>query len=246
MDISKNNAKGSAEILGGGYIAYQGINHGLPRALGIRIEYHTTTKDNARKIKESGGYLDPKFGGGETGWSKRVNSRHFLDNSKDYVHITGTNKNSKIPKKVPKQLSGLYRTVSRQINCALYKTVGNTEVEEFKSCKEFNPKYVLMLLKGNLTPFNNTERLCVGGIDSYFDDNFIPDTDSCAALKTKQKVKVSTSRPGAMIDGLKKFGLKGMKENKARVALGGALCGGGIYLGKKLIDKGRLNIKENQ
>ena len=57
-------------------------------------------------------------------------------------------------------------------------------------------------------------------------------------MKTKQKVKVSNNRFTATIDALKEFGLKGIKENKGRVAFGVSLIALGTYFGCKLIKKG--------
>ena len=34
--MDKNDVIGTGQIAGGGYLAYKGVSHGLPRALGIR------------------------------------------------------------------------------------------------------------------------------------------------------------------------------------------------------------------
>lgn len=69
--LDKNNLVGAAQLAGGTYLGYQGIKHGLPRALGLRIEYHTTSKSNADLIKKSENFLDPKFGG-KNGYAQKV------------------------------------------------------------------------------------------------------------------------------------------------------------------------------
>lgn len=76
---------------------------------------------------------------------------------------------------------------------------------------------------------------------NFFYKNFIPDSDDIA-LKTKNKVKVYDNRFSATITGLKEFGLKGMKENKGRVAFGVGLLALGTYGVIKLFRKSVNNI----
>ena len=63
------------------------------------------------------------------------------------------------------------------------------------------------------------------------------------ALKTTKKLKVNTTRIGAMFSGLKKFGLKGMKENKGRVAVSIAIISMASFAAYKLCQRGINNIK---
>lgn len=84
--------------------------------------------------------------------------------------------------------------------------------------------------------------LYIGGTDKYFSSHFMPDDDDIA-LKTKELVKVSKTKFGAMIDAIKKEGLTGIKQNKTRVA-GGALIALSLgFLAYKLIKNGINNIK---
>ena len=71
------------------------------------------------------------------------------------------------------------------------------------------------------------------GIINDFDD---------IALKSSKKLKVYSNRFSAMFAGLKKFGLKGMKENKSRVAAGIAIMSLSLCCAGKLIKKGISNI----
>lgn len=61
------------------------VESGIPRALGIRVESHSTSKEAAKSILENGGNLDPNYGG--KGAAKV--SKQFQENSANYVHITG-------------------------------------------------------------------------------------------------------------------------------------------------------------
>ena len=101
-------------------------------------------------------------------------------------------------------------------------------------------------LEGALKKFkNNTKKFCIPGIDSYFNKNFIPDSDSSAALKSTKPLKAYNNRFSAMIAGLKEFGLKGIKENKGRVAFGLSIMALGAYSAINLIQKGIQRISEN-
>lgn len=105
----------------------------------------------------------------------------------------------------------------------MYTSVGNADfrkiVEKFqnnKTTKKEKLGIIFDTLKKCLFQ-NKTKRFCIPGIDSYFNQNFIPDCDDLA-LKSTKPVRVYNNRFSAMVAGLKKFGLKGMKENKSRVA----------------------------
>lgn len=75
----KEKIKGTASIATGVYLGEKAVTSGLRRALGVRIETHTTKAKTAKKIIKEGKILDPKFGG--TGCSRT--SEHFLENSKN-------------------------------------------------------------------------------------------------------------------------------------------------------------------
>lgn len=51
--MDRNDVLGTAQLAGGTYLGYQGVKHGLPRALGLRTEYHTTSKANAELIRKA-------------------------------------------------------------------------------------------------------------------------------------------------------------------------------------------------
>lgn len=246
--MGKDNFVGAAQIAGGAYLGYQGIKHGFPRALGVRIEYHTTSKANADLIKQSGNFLDPKFGGKNGFAQKGANVDSILSSckrkSENYVHITGLHKDSKFNSIVKnnKYLIPELRTAYRKGQNLLYRIIdafvaGNCSMPKNK--KE-SLRNLTVALK-NCTITKSSKKFCIPGTDSYFNKNFIPDTDD-VALKSINKVKVYNNRFSATIAGLKEFGLKGIKENKGRVAFGVGLLALGTYAAVNLIQKGVNNI----
>lgn len=90
--VNKNNEykpiSGALTIAAGGALGYKALTSGVRRALGVRIEEHTTTLDNARKIIADGKLLKPGQGG--SGASKLFDT--FQDASGNFVHITGVHK----------------------------------------------------------------------------------------------------------------------------------------------------------
>ncbi len=251
--MDRHDVVGTAQIAGGSYLGYQGLKHGLPRTAGIRIEYHTTSKENAKAIKKAGNILEPKFGG-KNGWSAKIKSNSYIKNSEGYVHITGMHKDhapiplSKDLEKYKAYILTPYRTLARKVQNLMYKTVGNVDCDELKTylssgkSKGEKLKWVSKKMAGGL--FNNkTERFCIPGIDSYFNSEFIADTDDIA-LKSTKPLKAYKNRFSAMLAGLKKFGLKGIKENKGRVAFGAGLIALGLYAAAKLISKGVKNLSK--
>lgn len=239
--MGNNNISSAAQIAGGTYLGYQALSHGLPRALGIRIEYHTTNANNAKLIKKAGNILDPAFGG-KNGWGAKIAYDSFVENSKNYVHITGINDKTNLDM-VPKKLTGIlkspFKTFYRKFQCFMYKAVGNSNSKELALSEKNQKNYFKWLGKSFFKGLykNKTKRFCIPGIDSYFNQNFINDTDDIA-LKSTKKLKVYGSRLSAMAAGLKQFGLKGIKENKGRAAVGITILSAGLYGGYKLIKSG--------
>ncbi len=257
--MENNIGLGAVQVAGGGYIAYKGIEHGLPRALGLRIEYHTTSKQNAKLIKKVGNILDPKFGG-KGGWSETVKDISYINNSKNFIHITGVHPNDdalkdttkrfckKLPKSIrsisEKVVSTTLRPIQRKFQCIMYKTVGNmkgsTLLTDNPGSKKDIVKEIGKVLYRSVFK-NDTKRFCIPGIDSYFRDEFIADCDDIA-MKSSKKLHAYSNRFSAMLAGLKKFGLKGIKENKSRVAVGIAALSLSLYAAGKIIKKGISNI----
>jgi hypothetical protein len=234
-----NQILGTAQCIGGIGLAYCGIKHGLPRALGIRTEFHTTKKENLKSIKACGNFLDPFYGGSSSGFASQIKNAEYVSSSKNFVHITGLNKFSTFFQEMKPNTSGklkflrpVIRTYARKAIKLRYKVIGNSNSSEIT--KIFSIKNLFK---------TDTKTFCVPGIDSYFDKNFTSDKDDLFGLKSSKKIKVYNNRFASTVAGLKKFGLKGIMENKSRVGFGLALLGLAIYGANKLITKGISNCK---
>ncbi len=248
--MDKGDFLGTAQVAGGTYIGYQGLKHGLPRALGVRIEYHTTSNRNAKLIKDTGNVLDPRLGG-RNGWGQKITSNRCINNSRNYVHITGFHKDSKLftyPRfKKLKVFEPFVRTIGRKTQSFMYQIVGNGNFDKVvrvrRSSDSFFKKAKILLREFiNVKLNNKTKCFCIPGIDSYFNKEFITDLDDPLALKSSKPLKVYNNRFSAMIGGFKKFGLKGIKENKCRALTGAGLLITSGIAGYKLINKGIKNI----
>ena len=242
--MDRQDAIGTAQVAGGTYLGFQGIKHGLPRALGLRTEYHTTNKTNADLIKKAGNILDPAFGG-KNGWAEKSGLNSYIKHSQNYIHITGLHKDNIGTKPLLGKFTAPLRMFYRTAQCLMYKTFGNIDTKKFEKYfvegdKKAFIKNMVKELKNSIL-HNRTKKFCISGTDSYFNTKFIPDADDIA-LKSAEKIKVYNNRFSSMIAGLKKFGLSGMKENKSRVAFGVGLLSLGTYSAVKLIQKGVNNI----
>ena len=201
-----STVKDIATIGGGSILAAKGVKHGLPRALGLRLETHTTQGKAAKNILVNGGYLDPSYGGsggaGENLKNKMPGmadqAEDFIKNSKGYVHITGYNNQTD---KAARTIAPLYKKFQRDAY-------------------------------GNMIPDART--LYVAGSDRYYNDNFIPDPDDLA-LKTSNKVKVAATRLGAINQAIKREGLGNILKSspKSRIATGIGLLAIGGWGAKK-------------
>lgn len=246
--MDKDKLIGSAQLASGAYLGYQGVKHGLPRALGLRTEYHTTSKASADLIKKSGNFLDPKFGG-KNGFAQKGANFNFVLNgcikrSENSVHITGLHKDSAVNifVKNKKWLTPEMRTITRKWQNFMYRYIELLNAEKCVAPKNMKDalKNLAKISKNIFSP-SKSKKFCISGTDSYFNTKFIPDPDDIA-LKSTQKVKVYNNRFSSMVAGLKKFGLSGMKENKGRVAFGVGLLALGTYSAIKFIQKGVDNI----
>lgn len=205
------------------FLGQQTLKSGLPRLLGVRLESHSTSRKNAKEIFKKGGYLDPNYGG--TGASKAVNAGDYLENSKNYVHITGRHVNENYAKR-----DTLKDLIHRKRQRALYRGVTGENI----ATKDVG-KMASNMLKG-LTGIKG-KTLYVGGSDDYFNKNFIPDPDDIA-LKSSKKLRVHGNRATATLEALKREGngnrLKGIvklvKANPKRALAGAAILSVGSGL----------------
>lgn len=101
-----NYVKAGLYGTGTALLGQQTIRSGIPRALGVRLESHSTSRKNAKSILKNGGYLDPNRGGtGVTkdlvGSANKVNlqfkdgkltkskNQDFINRAKNNTYITG-------------------------------------------------------------------------------------------------------------------------------------------------------------
>lgn len=244
--MDKHDVTGTIQIAGGAYSGCYAVKHGLHRVAGIRIENHITSKENAEKIKKSGYILDPLCGG-KNGCSEKINSNKCKINSTGFVHISGINKDSKFYTKgwVKKYnyLSEPLRVVHRNMQHVMYEAVYRGEyLSLIKKIRQNKIQCFNAYLKAFTFLLNpKSKRFYIPGTDNYFYKEFISDTDDFA-LKSSKPVKVYKNRMNATLAGLKNFGLKGMKENKGRVAFGVGILSLGLYSCYNLFNKGIKNI----
>ena len=94
-----SKVKGVAQLAAGGYVGQQAIRSGVPRALGVRLESHSTTRKNAKEILKNGGILDPDKSG--SGAIRALENNQGLkditdvNKAKGKVYITGLHKDAK-------------------------------------------------------------------------------------------------------------------------------------------------------
>lgn len=206
---------GIANLAATAYLGQQTIRSGVPRLLGVRLESHSTSKKNAKEILKNGGILDPNYGG--TGASKALNDKHYINQSKNYVHLTGRHKDDIGKTTLLKDL------IHRKRQRAMYRGLPGEDI----NTKDVG-KIARNLLKG-LTGVKG-KTLYLGGSDNYFNKNFISDP-SDIALKTSNKVRVHGNRTTATLEALKREGngdrLKGIsklvKANPKRALAGVAI-----------------------
>ncbi len=262
VDKNYNPVLGSAAIAGGTYLGYKGLMSGLRRAMGIRIEEHTTTLKNAMSIIKDGCILKPSFGG----TSASSVFMPYKSCSANFVHITGVHP-SVLSALDPNLINGLpivrkvcendiLRSLYRKGQRLMYRASsvldfssanGSDVVQNFVKIAENNFKTKTQTAKSifDICFSNKAKTFYVGGTDKYFATNFVPDV-SDLALKTDKCVKVSTSKFGAMVDALKRDGLSGMFQNKVRL-IGGILIAGVLgYLAYRCIKYGIGKFKKQE
>lgn len=220
-----DKAKGVAGIAAGGYGGYKVLTNGLPGALGLQVEEHTTSKKNAKKILKDG-YLRAQYGGGKGGASDKVGIDGFVKNSQGYVHLTGTQNKKGF---IDEMKSAAHKRAQRMLYGAVHSSTDGDVEEGLKN-----------LFKGK----DKSKTLYTANPESYYNKNFEADTDSLHnGLKTKQNVRVHGSKLSAALAGIREHGLKGMMESKGRTAAYLAGTGATGYGAVKLIQEGYKDFK---
>lgn len=180
----------------GGYLLHKGITETLPQKLGLRTEYHTTSKENAKNINKTG-YLDPAFGG-ENGAAEKIGNTDFIAGSIGYNHITGPLK---------KNITNEDINASKR-QSEIYKILYNSN-------KNFNnltkSEEDLALLKSNIPILSNSKTFVIMEPNEYYNGGrFEVDSDSSMnALKTPEKIRVYNNKYEAIINNLKNRGSYG-------------------------------------
>jgi hypothetical protein len=83
--------QGIATIGVGVGVGSQAIRSGVPRALGVRLEQHGTSKEAGAKIAKEG-FLDPAYGGASGGvTSSMMLPKEFLERAKGHTFLSGKN-----------------------------------------------------------------------------------------------------------------------------------------------------------
>lgn len=174
----------------GGYLLHKTIIETLPRKLGFRTEYHTTSKENAKNINKTG-YLDSSFGG-ENGAAQKIGNPDFIAGSIGYNHITGPLKQN-----ITKDDMDASERQSE-----IYKILYNSD-------KNFNDltksEENLALLKSKIPFLSKSKTFVVMEPNKYYNDGkFEKDNDSSMnALKTPEKIRVYNNKYEALIDKLR-------------------------------------------
>ncbi|MBQ8476265.1 hypothetical protein IJ531_04300 [bacterium] len=260
--------KGSAQIALGSIAALKGVTSGVRRALGLRIEQHTTNLDAAKKIIKEGCTLNPNYGG--TSSAQFINI--FEENSKNFIHITGIHKDFEsafsqneagkmfldalkeskwYDRIVHSPLNNFARELYRKIQGLMYRATNTLEFQQGEDMFDTmhsvvdnnfsSPKKTLKSVFDIITG-RKTKTFYIAGTDEYFNKNFTPDINDFA-LKSDKPLKMFKTKLGAMFNALKQEGLSGIKQNKTRVIAGCVIAASCFLIAYKLIKKGINNLK---
>jgi len=239
---SELRGKDLASAGAGALVAKKSLDHGLHRVFGLRGETHTTGKANAKAIREGGHYLDPAMGG--TGASQM--STEFTNASKNSVHITGYNSAStgRGPMKTHINLKQpFYKKLQRRLYAAASQ-------EGFGEAVQANgwgdPSKMKKVFAKSIIPGNSKTFHVMGTEDFY--NTLTPDLDDIA-LKSTKRLKVAPSKLRATLQGIRRYGLSGLKSSPiGRPLIGAGILAGGGYGAYKLMQPAAhklLSAQEN-
>jgi hypothetical protein len=117
-DLSK--ITGMAQIGAGATIGQQAIRSGLPRAVGVRLEQHGTSRAAAKNIIKEG-YLDPSYGGSTGGVTASMKlPKEFLERAKGHTFLSGKNPSHPFWQE-RNRLSPVWDVVNRKIQVLGYR-----------------------------------------------------------------------------------------------------------------------------
>jgi hypothetical protein len=251
--------------LAGLYLGQQTLRSGIPRALGVRLESHSTSNKNARDILKNGGWLDPNKSG--TGAirglenSQGIGDTTDINKAKGKVYITGARADSiarDLPTGIPFQTvkvdpareDPLTQVLNRKDQRLGYRAQSLIDWDEISKNKfptqELRRQRIEKLGEAYLKPWKGRS-LYVGGSDDYFMKNFKPDFDDPRAMYTDKKLKVYGNRLSASLAAIKKEGLGNLiKSNPKRVGAGLTILGGGGYGTYALLNRAYQDYKKRK
>lgn len=240
--------------LGTGAIAGKAtLDSSLPRLLGARLERHSTSKEQARKILKSGGYLDArKSNQGSMRLLETPNpllkaevAEERLKQSKGYNYITGYHPEAKTSFlgliETPLPDDPLRNVLHRKMQGLSYRAQSAIDYDQQKTFEARRDKVAKNILPAMVEGTGKT--LFVPVTDQEVATDFKPDIDDPIALRTKKPVKVYGNRASATLAHLKKNGLKQIAANPGRVGAGVAILGAGGAIAVPLISKGYAEVK---
>jgi hypothetical protein len=112
--------KGITLLGGSGIVGTQAVRSGLPRLVGARLEQHGTSRKAAANIIKEG-YLDPAYGGAESGVTASMKlPKEFMDRAKGYTFISGKNPNHPFWNE-RNPLSPIWDVINRKIQVLGYR-----------------------------------------------------------------------------------------------------------------------------
>lgn len=253
--------KSGVYLGGSAYAGKVGVDSGLTRLLGARLERHATSKDAAKKIISGGGYLDANKGvrksmalledvPPELKEMYGENIQEFysdkLKKSQGKNFISGHHPNKKTLKlidgtELPISKSPLRDVLYRRAQGLMYRAQAEVDFRKYKTRAERaretakNYRGAVIGTKGKtlFAPVTDSEVL----------NKFQPDADDPFALMTSSRVKVYGNRYKALLGHLKKNKLSQIAANPGRVAVGATILGGAGAIAYKLGKKGYAEIK---
>jgi len=142
----------AAKIYGGASLGLTGLRSGIPRALGVRLESHSTNKKAAKEILKNGGYIDLDKSGELTG-------SVMPDYGRKLWFVTGKHSADKTPGELGLLLKSSLRKLFRGqssmpkdeledlLKYNMYKKVGTLKAQADNTPKEMKDKLLYQYQK---------------------------------------------------------------------------------------------------
>jgi hypothetical protein len=257
--FSRSEKDNGSLIKGGTYLGTGAIagkatlDSAVPRLLGARLERHSTSKEGAKKILESGGYLNAsKSNKGsmrllETppSWMSAEMAAERLQGSKNYNYITGYHPDAKIgiPDLPTQALPNVpvRNVIYRKFQGLTYRAQSAIDYDKQKTLEARKAVVAKNTFPAMVERTGKT--LFIPVTDKEVATKFVPDIDDPIAIRTKKPVKVYGNRVSATLAHLRKNGLKQIAANPGRVGAGAVILGAGGAIAVPLINRGYAEVK---